>query len=113
MGEQGLLLRIFINETAHVGSKPLFEYILHQAKDQGLAGATVFRGIAGFQAGHPIRHQSILRLSDELPMVIEIVDTEKKIKSFIELIEPQVDDGLMTTESVTIVKSVNKEGNNA
>ena len=76
------LLRIFIDEGDKHHGRPLYEVIVQEAKDQGLAGATVLRGLEGFGAHSRLHTAKILRLSSELPIVIEIVDTEEKIESF-------------------------------
>ena len=85
---EGKLLRIFLGESDRVDGKPLYEVLVVKAKEQGLAGATVLRGIEGFVAASRIHTAKILRLSEDLPIVVEIVDTEEKITSFM----PGVDD---------------------
>ena len=82
-GTQGILLRIFLNEMEMYKGTRLFEAIVHEASKQNLAGATVFRGIMGYTAGSQIQNSTILRLSENMPIVIEIVDTEDKIQEFI------------------------------
>ncbi|MGM0566639.1 MAG: DUF190 domain-containing protein [Bacteroidota bacterium] len=104
--ENGTLLRIFISEEARYGHQLLYESIVIRAKKEGLAGATVFRGIMGFQADKEIHSSNILRLSENLPVVIEIVDDTDKINHFIPIVKEMVDDGLITTEKANIIKRV-------
>ncbi len=106
--EEGTLLRIFISEDAKYGNKLLYEAIVREAQENGLAGATVFRGVMGFQAGHDIQTSSLLRLSDNLPVVIEIVDEHEKIERFIPVVKEMVADGLITAEKARIIKAVKK-----
>jgi hypothetical protein len=100
---QGALLRIYTDETSRAGHKALFEVIVCKARDDGLAGATVLRGPMGF--GHSLRIQnaSILNLSANLPLVIEIVDSEDKLRAFLESLESMDDIGLVTLEKVEIL----------
>ncbi len=100
--EKGHLLRIFIGERDQYEGLPLFEWIVRQAKEKGLAGATVIRGLAGFGAHSRLHTAKILRLSDDLPIIIEIVDTLEKIDDFIPLIDDAIDEGLATVEKVDI-----------
>ena len=106
--EEGSLLRIFISEEARYGHHLLYESIVKSAKKEGLAGATVFRGIMGFQANHEIHTSSLLRLSDNMPVVVEIVDDTDKINKFIPIVKEMVDDGLITAEKAKIIKAVKK-----
>ncbi len=101
---EGKLLRIFIGESDSVGGKPLYEEIVHLARESGLAGATVIRGIEGFGANSILHTTRILRLSEDLPLVIEIVDEESKIDEFVERVSPLIREGLLTTERVRVVK---------
>lgn len=100
--KQGRLLRVFIGENDHHGSEPLYEWIVKEARRLGLAGATVLRGIEGFGASSRLHTAAILRLSSDLPVVIEIVETEEKIQALLEVIEPAISDGLATLENVEI-----------
>lgn len=100
--EHGHLLRIFIGESDKYKGICLYEWIVKQAREFGLAGATVLRGIEGFGAHSMIHTTKILRLSEDLPVVIEIVDTREKIESFFETIDDAVSEGLATLESVQI-----------
>lgn len=102
---EGILLRIFLSEHAELKGKPLYECIVQEAHDQKLAGATVFRGVMGFQGTHRIQTSTILRLSENMPIVIEIVDTKTNINQFIPYLKEVVKDGLVTTEKATIIIS--------
>jgi len=98
----GKLLRIFIGENDKHDGLPLFEWIVRKAREEGLAGATVLRGHEGFGANSRLHTAKILRLSSDLPIVIEIVDTEEKIEAFLPLVDAAVEDGLATVEKVDI-----------
>jgi PII-like signaling protein len=101
---EGKLLRIFIGESDRWQGRPLYEAIVLAAREQGLAGATVLRGPMGFGANSHIHTAKILRLSEDLPMVIEIVDLEDKINGFVPLLDEMVAEGLITLESVRILR---------
>ncbi len=98
----GKRLRIFIGENDHYEGSPLFEWIVRKAREQGMAGATVLRGLEGFGAHSRLHTAKILRLSTDLPIIIEIVDTEEKIEAFLPLIDDAIHDGLATIEHVEI-----------
>lgn len=100
--KQGKLLRVFIGENDKHEGLPLYEWIVRTAREHGLAGATVLRGHEGFGANSRLHTAKILRLSSDLPIVIEIVDTEEKIESFLPLIDNAVLDGLATVEKVDV-----------
>lgn len=100
--EQGTLLRIFIGESDRHEGIPLYEWIVRQARGHGLAGATVLRGLEGFGAHSRIHTAKILRLSTDLPLVIEIVDTREKIEAFLPAIDGAIGEGLATLEKVEI-----------
>ena len=100
--EQGALLRIFIGESDRHEGVPLYEWIVRQARTHGLAGATVLRGLEGFGAHSRIHTAKILRLSTDLPLVIEIVDTREKIEAFLPAIDGAIREGLATLEKVEI-----------
>ena len=100
--EQGHLLRIFIGESDKYEGKPLYEWIIQKARENGIAGATILRGIEGFGAHSRIHTSKILRLSEDLPIVIEMVDTLEKIDNFIPLIDDAIDEGMATIEKVEI-----------
>ena len=99
---EGKLLRIFIGESDKHEGQPLFEWLVRQARQQGLAGATVLRGLEGFGAHSRLHTAKILRLSSDLPIVVEIVDTEEKIESFLTLVDTAISEGLVTLEKVEI-----------
>ncbi len=108
---EGQLLRIFIGESDKYEGKPLYEWLVIKAKEHGLAGATVLRGLMGFGANSRIHTSKILRLSLDLPIVVEIVDTHEKIKKFLSCIETVVKGGLATLEKaeVHIYRSNNQD----
>ena len=100
---EGQLLRIFVGESDRWHGKPLFEAIVQEARTRGLAGATVFRGFEGFGAHSRIHTSRILRLSEDLPIVIEIVDAEDKIQGFLPVLDDMVQEGLVTVEKATVI----------
>jgi PII-like signaling protein len=100
---EGQLLRIFVGESDRWQGKPLFEAIVQEARHQGLAGATVFRGFEGFGAHSRIHTSRILRLSEDLPILIEIVDAEEKIQTFLPVLDDMVQEGLVTVEKATVI----------
>jgi hypothetical protein len=100
--EEGYLLRIFIGESDRHGGMPLYEWIVRTAKEKGLAGATVLRGLEGFGARSRIHTARILDLSTDLPIVVELVDTLDKIEAFLPVIDTAIVDGLATVEKVQI-----------
>ena len=100
---EGQLLRIFVGESDRWQGHPLFEAIVQEARRQGLAGATVFRGFEGFGANSRIHTSRILRLSEDLPVLIEIVDAEEKIQSFLPVLDGMVQEGLVTIEKATVI----------
>ena len=100
--KDGYLLRIFVGERDKHGHLPLYEWIIKQARKQGLAGATAFRGIEGFGAHSHLHTSKILRLADDLPILIEIVETKEKIESFLPIIDEAIPEGLATLEKVEI-----------
>jgi PII-like signaling protein len=102
--EHGYLLRILVGESDKHGHHPLYEAIVLKAREQGLAGATVLRGVMGF-GRHSILHTAkILRLSEDLPMVIEIVDSLERIEAFLPLLDEMISDGLVTLEQVRVIQ---------
>jgi len=98
----GRALRICVGEADQWHGRPLYAAIVEQARAEGLAGATVTRGIMGFGANSRIHTASILRLSEDLPVVIDLVDSHERIARFLELVEPMVSEGLVATWDVTI-----------
>ena len=101
---EGKLLRIFIGESDRWHGKPLYEAIVLAAREQGLAGATVLRGPMGFGANSHIHTAKILRLSEDLPMIIEIVDLEENIQAFLPILDDMVAEGLITLETVHVLR---------
>ncbi len=99
---EGLLLRIFIGESDRYEGRPLYEWIVQQARKQGLAGATVLRGIEGFGAHSRLHTVHLLRLSEDLPIVIEMVDAPERIEAFLPTIEYAITEGLATLERVHV-----------
>ena len=102
--EQSKLLRIFIGESDRWHHQPLYEAIVLKARELGLAGATVLRGPMGFGANSRLHTAKILRLSMDLPMVIEIVDTDEKLQLLLPHLEEMVLEGLVTLEEVQVLK---------
>src|SRR5580693_4857849 len=102
--ENGKLLRIFIGESDRWHHQPLYEAIVLQARALGLAGATVLRGPMGFGAKSHLHTAKILRLSVDLPIIIEIVDSEENVNKMIPLLDEMVQDGLVTLEDVRVLK---------
>jgi len=100
---EGELLRIFVGESDRHGHRPLYEVIVEEARKRGLAGATVLRGTLGFGAHSRIHTAKILRLSEDLPMVIEIVDTPERIAAFLPDLDSMVDEGMVTLEKIRVI----------
>lgn len=99
----GTLLRIYIGESDRWEHAPLYEAIVLKAREAGLAGATVLRGPIGFGANSRVHTSKILRLSEDLPMIVEIADRDEKIQSFLPVLDEMVQEGLVTLEKVHIV----------
>ena len=101
---EALLLRIFIGETdKHHDGRPLYQVIVEEAKQRGMAGATVVRGFLGFGAHSRIHTSKILRLSEGLPVVVEIVDAEEQIEAFLPELDGMIAEGLITLEKVRVI----------
>jgi len=103
VSENAMLLRIYVGEKDRLEHRPLYEAIVLRAREHGLAGATVLRGLLGFGASSLLHTAKILRLSDDLPVVIEIVDADYQIESFLPVLEEMMPSGLATTEKVRIL----------
>lgn len=106
---EGTLLRIFVGESDRFEHHALYDVIVRRAREAGMAGATVLRGVEGFGARSRVIHTAkILQLSEDLPMVVEIVDTDEKIRAFIpivdELFEKTGSGGMITQEHVDVIK---------
>lgn len=100
---EGQLLRIFIGESDRWEGRPLYEAIVHRARAAGLAGATVIRGLEGFGAHSRLHTTRILRLSEDLPVVIEIVDEAERIEAFLPALDEMVAEGMVTLEKVRVI----------
>lgn len=100
--EDGALLRIFIGEHDKHEGRPLHEWLVLEAKKRGLAGATVLRGIMGYGAASRISTSKIERLSQDLPIVVEFVDTRENLETFLEQINPEIHDGMATLEKAYV-----------
>lgn len=101
--EDGYLLRVFVGESDKVGHRPLYEAIVLKARESGLAGATVLRGVMGFGKNSILHTSKILRLSEDLPMIVEIVDSLEKVEAFLPVLDGMISDGLVTLEKVKVV----------
>lgn len=97
------LLRVFIGESDKVDGRPLCEVIVEKARMRGIAGATVLRGFLGFGANSRIHTTKVLRLSEDLPVVVEIVDAEDKIEAFLPELDKMIGEGLVTLEKVRVI----------
>lgn len=100
---ESLLLRIFLGESDRHDGKPLHEAIVLKARELGLGGATVLRGAMGFGGSSRIHTNKILRLSADLPLIIELVDSEEKISGFLPLLDGMMGGGLVTLEKVRVI----------
>lgn len=100
---EGKLLRVFIGESDSWHGKPLYRAIVERMRKEGLAGATVFRGIEGFGASSHMHTTRLLELSSDLPVLIEIVDTEERIAAILPVLDEMVRDGLFTMETVHVI----------
>jgi len=99
----GKLLRIYVGESDRWHGRPLHEAIVHKARELGLAGATVLRGLEGFGASSRIHTAKLLRLSDDLPLVVEIVDRADRIETLLPHLDDMVGEGLVTLENVQVI----------
>ena len=97
------LLRVFVGESDRHNGRPVYEVIVEMARAEGLAGATVLRGTLGFGANSRIHTAKVLRLSEDLPMVVEIVDSAEKIAPFVKLLDAIISEGLITLEKVRVL----------
>ena len=100
--QDGCLLRIFIGESDKRGGKLLYEWLVLKAREHGLAGATVLRGMMGFGAHSRLHTFKIERLSEDLPVIIEIVDTREKLETFLRLVDDEIAEGLATLERAEV-----------
>ena len=102
--QDAMLLRIFIGESDRWKHQPLYEAIVLKAREMGMAGATVLRGPMGFGANSHLHTAKILRLSEDLPILIDIVDKEERINAFLPELDKMMGDGLITLEKVRIIR---------
>lgn len=102
--EHALLLRIFMGESDRHDGRPLYEAVVLRARERGLAGATVLRGPMGYGRSSRLHTAKILRLSEDLPLVIEIVDREDRIRAFLPELEVMTGSGLITLEKVEVIR---------
>ncbi|MBN1687648.1 MAG: DUF190 domain-containing protein [Candidatus Omnitrophica bacterium] len=100
---EGQLLRVFIGEQDKWNHQPLYEAIVHLAKKEGMAGATVIKGFLGFGSKSHMHTAKLLRLSEDLPIIIEIVDSPEKIGRFIRHLDAMIHEGLITVEKANVV----------
>ncbi len=110
--DPAVLLRIFIGETDKYHGRPLYEALVLKAREIAMAGATVLRGPLGFGRSSHLHTAKILRLSEDLPMVIELVDSEPKIEEFLRVTEDMLGSSLITTEKVAVVRYGHERGLN-
>ena len=103
-------MRIFIGESDRWHGKPLYEAIILKAREMGIAGATMLRGLMGFGAASRIHTAKILRLSQDMPIVIEIVDSADKIESLLPIVDEMVEEGMVTVERVRVIQYRHKPG---
>lgn len=101
--ERAERLRIYIGESDKRGHRPLYEVIVEEARNRGMAGATVSRGLAGFGKNSRMHTAKILRLSEDLPLVIEIIDTPERVAGFLPELDALVNDGLVTVDTVRVI----------
>ena len=102
-GEQ-MLIRIFIGESDRWKKRPLSDALVERLRREGFAGATVFRGVAGFGAHSVLHTANLLRLSQDLPIVIEVVDSEEKARDLVPILDEMIPEGLVTMEKVRVLK---------
>jgi len=107
-----VLLRIFIGESERAEGRPLYEAIVLKARETGIAGATVLRGPMSFGKTSVLHSAKVLRLSEDLPIIIEIVDTQDKIDAFLPLLDPMMGSGLVTLERVQVLQYGDTNGKN-
>ena len=104
ISEKDVILRIYLGESDHIKGRPLYEQIVFKARELHLAGATVLHGILGFGADSRLHTSKLLSLSDDLPVIVEIVDTEENINKLLPYIDEHITEGLVTMEDVKVIK---------
>ena len=97
------LLRIFIGESDRFDGRPLYEAIVEEARRRGLAGATVLRGVLSYGVHSRLHTSKVLRLSEDLPMIVEIVDRKERIEDFLPVLDEMVKEGLITIEDIRVI----------
>jgi PII-like signaling protein len=100
---EGKLLRVFVGEADQWHGRPLYEAIISEARTRGLAGATAWKGFVGFGANSRLHTAKVLRLSEDLPVVVEIVDAADKIAAFLPIVDAMVTEGLVTVERAEVI----------
>ena len=103
-GGEKVLMRIFIGESDRYGHRPLYEALVELFRAEGLAGATVLRGVSGFGAHSVFHSAKLLRLSADLPMIVEVVDAQEKIDAVMPRVDEMMDGGLVTLEKVNVIR---------
>lgn len=103
-------LKIYTGEENRIRHRPLYEVIVEEARKHGITGASVYRGVMGYGENSQVRTTSILRLSEDLPLIIEIVDSADKIENFKEFLTQNMTEGLITTDEVNIIFHKHNEG---
>ncbi len=106
-----VLMRIFTGESKKVGHIPLYEALVELFRREGLAGATVLRGVSGFGAHRVYHTHKLLELSSDLPMIIEVVDTQEKIDSVLPQVDEMIESGLITLEKVNVILYTHRHAN--
>jgi PII-like signaling protein len=109
VGDQ-MLMRIFIGESDRYGHQPLYEALVELLRKDGFAGATVLRGVSGFGANRVYHTQKLLDLSADLPMIVEVVDSQEKIYSILPRIDEMMAGGMITLEKTTVIRYSTKIG---
>lgn len=107
--EDAYLLRIFIGEDDKAEGRPLYQLLVEKARAHGMAGATVLRGFLGFGGSSRVHTAKILRLSEDLPVIVEIVDTEERIQGFLPLLDELITEGLVTMEKAKVITYRSRE----
>ncbi len=100
--EDGYMMRIIVGEALRHDGTPLYEWIVTTAREKGIAGATVYRGVMGYGASSRIKTSSILRLSEDLPMIVELIDGKEALEDLLDMIDPVIHGGLITMEKLKI-----------
>ena len=110
VGEK-MLMRIFLGESDRHGRRPLYEVLVEMFREQGFAGATVLKGVAGFGASSVYHSDKLLRLSEDLPLVIEVVESKEKIDAIMPRIDAMMRGGMITLEKATVIHYSQKQNN--